>query len=240
MTSLNFSVTTPRSFQQPLCKPPNGNDLSSYTIYDYNEQQLNISTKHRQTYGKILIGTTNVQPKIMSLNYAYCKLFNVSNNQHISSTNYLLAVYIYKKLILWSRTAEKPYQCSDCDKRFTPINLQFKGMKYKYDECSELFISEITQTQQLFNSFILSMNYINVIYNKLLMTLVEHGKPLSCTVCDWDWINVYTNQLTQLMELGHGEFKLESVVFTQDVYIIVISSRYLIICKFIHHLNVRY
>ena len=178
MTSLNFSVTTPRSFQQPLCKPPNCNDLSSYTIYDYNEEQLNISTKHRQTYEKILIGTTNVQPKIMSLNYAYCKLFNVSNNQHISSTNYLLAVYIYKKLILWSRTAEKPYQCSDCDKRFTPINLQFKGMKYKYDECSELFISEMTQTQQLFNSFILSMNYINVIYNKLLMTLVEHGKTV--------------------------------------------------------------
>ena len=94
----------------------------------------------------------------MSLNSTYGELFTNNNNHHNLSQNYQRTVYKYKKLMLMTHTGMKPYPCSDCDKRFSLFNLRTKGMKSKYNKCSELIISEKNIMQ--FNIYTLSMIYI--------------------------------------------------------------------------------
>ena len=62
MTLRSFLLITPRALNQHLCKLPNCYDPTDFSIIEYYDEELNISTKH-------------VQPKINSFNHTYYELF---------------------------------------------------------------------------------------------------------------------------------------------------------------------
>ena len=219
----------------------NNNKSMYYQNYPWTEEKPYLSKQFT---------LTTVQFKIMTLlNFIvtttrpfHQPLCEQSNCNDPSS--YTIGEYYEEQLIiaLWqSHTGVKPYSCRDCDKKSTPINVRFKGMKYKYEDCSELSISEMTQTQHLFNIFILSMNYPYVISIQLFMNSVVYGNmPFLCTLCGWDWIHIHTHQPTHQMEFRSGEFKLECVELTRDVDIIFNFLNLSHNLHVLHHLNVRY
>ena len=76
--------------------------------------------------------------------------------------------------MLVTHTGPEPYLCSNCDKRFSVINLQFNGVKNKFIDCNELLISKTNQMLKMFTILMSSVGYIGIIFNKLCMSFAAH------------------------------------------------------------------